>query len=261
MEKLDPHDPTPFRDPLVPSTISEIHRSRGKLFEFKHDPTKIIRMKSFKDLEERLGIIDPTAVVVEGRRLYEELENRYGIPVPTTFVIGEDSSGGEAVYGITDRIEGANLEEVTATPEITERVVELYASIAHYYLDKITTGGAYLADINNPSQYVYGRKAGNESSEIFLVDTDLYFRNGETAIYPIVLWLVRHMLYVEAKFGKKFERARQIIGEILSRPLVDMLTPDQQTRIREIIDRTKGYLGGQTPIQENYEPHPIFSDI
>lgn len=260
--ELNPEEEINFSDHLVESDISPTHKGRGKLFEIKDNPDKIVRKESFENLEERYKEqVDPIVVAELGQKLYEELRDKYGIAVPVEFVVGKDSEQKDVIYSIVDKVDGANLENGEVTPELTEKVESLYEKIAQYYLDKLSQEDApYLADINNATQYVYGKKKGDESSKIYLVDTDLYIRDGKVALCNVVLWLYRHMSFVEKKYGKKFIRAREIMMETLNTPLPKNITNEQRVAAEAIIAKTKGYLEGRVSVDNN-DAHPIFSHL
>ena len=213
-------------------------------------------------MEERYkGQVDPVVIGELGQKLYSELKDRYGINAPVDFIIGKGDEDKDVIYAIVDKIDGTDLDKIEVTPELTEEVEKLYASIAQYYLDKLPEeGGLYLADINSASQYVYGKKKGDEVPHIYLVDTDFYIRDGKVALCNVVLWLYRHMVSVERKYGKEFTRAREIIQQILDTPLPQNITTEQKSAAEEIISKTKGYLRGSLPIDDN-DAHPIFSDL
>jgi len=247
-----------FSDHLVESDISLIHKGGGKLFEIRDNPDKIVRMESFDDLEGRYkGQVDPIVIGELGQKLYGELKDRYEIDAPVEFVAGKDSEDKDVIYGIVDRVIGTDLDKIEVTPELTEEVEKLYERIAQYYLDKFPQEeGLYLADINNASQYVYGKKKGDESPHIYLVDTDLYIRDGKVALCNVVLWLYRHMSSVEKKYGKKFTRAREIIEQILDTPLPKNITEEQRLAAEAIITKTKGYLDGSINIDDE-DANPV----
>ncbi|MDE2188650.1 MAG: hypothetical protein KGJ35_02905 [Patescibacteria group bacterium] len=259
----NPAEETNFSDHLIESNISPVHKGIGKLFEIKDNPDKIVRMESFEDLEDRYkGQVDPIVVAELGQKLYGELSDTYGINAPVEFVIGKDQENKDVVYAIVDKIEGKDLDKIDATSELTEKVEKLYESIAQYYLDKFSLDeevGLYLADINSVSQYVYGKKKSDKEPNIYLVDTDLYIRDGKVALCNVVLWLYRHMVSVEKKFGKKFDHAREIIQKILDTPLSDKLDEPRRLAAEKIIVKTRKYLDGSLSIDDN-DPHPIFSD-
>ena len=266
MEKLESNSEKEinFSDHLVESKISPVHEGRGKLFEIKDNPDKIVRMESFEDLEDRYkGQVDPIVVAELGQELYAELKDKYGINVPVEFVAGKDFESKDVIYAIVDKVEGKDLDKIEVTPELTEKVEKLYEKIAQYYLDKFTQeqdDGLYLADINNASQYVYGKKKGGELPDIYLVDTDLYIRDGKVALCNIVLWLYRHMVSVEKKYGKKFAHAREIIEQITDTSLPKNMTKEQRLAAKKIIQKTKGYLDSSIPIDDK-DAHPIFSNL
>ena len=246
---------------LVESEISPVHKGSGKLFEIKNNPDKIVRKESFDDLEKRYkGGVDPITVAELGQELYGELKDKYGIDAPVEFVADKDPEDEDVIYGIVDKIDGIDLDKIEVTKELTEKVEKLYENVARYYLNKLSEEGPYLADINNASQYVYGKKKGDESPNIYLVDTDLYIRDGRVAIRNVVLWLYRHMVSVEKKYGKRFIAAREIIKETLSVPLSQSMTKEQRLAAEKIIEKTRGYLEGSISI-DSKDAHPIFSDL
>jgi hypothetical protein len=243
----NPKNHVPFKGSLVESTVSEAHKGRGKLFENNSD--KIIRVVSFDSLEKRYHYqIDPVALASLGKKLYAELETKYGIPVPVEYVAGKDEQGRNVIYGITEKISGKNLAEVDIDPEVAIQSEKLYISLSQYYLDKLAKlpdGEIYLADINGASQYAYGTTIYDEQPKIYLVDTDLFMRNGNVAFYRVVAWFIRHMISVERRFGKKFEEARKNIAQTISNPLPEGLNDKEKEEIEKAITEAKNFLEGQ----------------
>ena len=256
-----PHEIS-FSDHLVESDISSVHKGRGKLFEIRDNPDKIVRMESFKSLEKRYkGAVDPVAVAELGQKLYAEFERDYGIVVPVEFVVGKDKSDEDVIYGIADKIDGKDLDKIESIPELTKQVEMLYAKIARYYLDKLPEEDAlYLADINSASQYVYGKRKGDQEPHIYLVDADLYIRDGKVALYNVILWFFRHMSAVEKKFGKQFVEARATLRQILDLPLPAHTDERAWPIMKEIREKTRGYLDGSIRI-DNDDAHPLFSHL
>jgi hypothetical protein len=239
----------PFKSDLVESDVSETHKETGKLKELENNPNKIIRVISFESLEQKYqGRYSPIELAGFGMKLYKELESNYGISVPVEYVAGKDENDNNVIYGITDRIAGKDLSKIEATAESAQQVEKLYISISQYYFDKsskLSQSEMYLSDINNASQYIYGTKANNEKPEIYLVDTDLYFRNDIISFYHVVAWLVRHMRSQENRFNYKFDIARNNIEKILSSPLPDGLQEAEEKEINKAITEAKKFLEGK----------------
>jgi len=167
---------------------------KGKLFEFENDPEKIVRIACYRKDEGGMNCID-TAVL--GNKLYRELENSYSISAPVEYLVGKSDKDKKVIYGVTDKVNGKNLEEVEVTTEIIEQVKDLYNKIAQYYLDKLINNEPYLVDINAAPQYVYGKRKDDTKESIYLIDTDLYIHYKTIALYNTVLWTVKHFLMVE----------------------------------------------------------------
>lgn len=245
----NPKNQIPFKEGLVKSEISEAHKDREKLYEFENSPDKIIRVTSFDSLEKRYhGQIDPIALASLGKKLYTELEIKYGIPAPVEYVAGKDKQRRDVIYGITEKVSGKNLIEVEINSEVAAQSEKLYTSLSRYYRDKLAglpEGEPYLADLNGVSQYVYGTTIHNKQSKIYLVDTDLYIRNGSVAFYHVVAWFIRHMIFIERKFGKQFEEARKNIKEILSSPLPEGLSDKEKEETAKAIAEADNFLRGR----------------
>lgn len=166
-----------------------------------------------------------------GGFLYEELESQYGIPAPVHFFVGKDADEHDMVYARVDKIRGQNLAEATVTDELSVKVAGLYATLARYFADRQQgTGEAYLTDIMDPTQYVYGTREGEEEPKIYLIDTDLYIRDGKYALYQLIKDLVQNVIAIERQYGKAFVEAREILQELLERPLPPDLPENGRAR-------------------------------
>ena len=206
---------------LVVSDISKTQvKNPPKFYEFKDNPTKIIRVESFDELLEKhdnkIGI---PKLVETAKKLYKELGEKYEIVAPVDFAISKNKEGEDVVCAVTDKIEGKNLEKVEKSEEFVNKVEKLYSSVAKYFLDKSKDGGLYIWDINGESQYIYGKKLEDEENKIYLIDTDIWLSKNKNDMYLSVYWLARHMSWLENKLGVKFKEARNNINEFINKPL------------------------------------------
>jgi len=259
MEKF-PQNQTPFKDSFIKSEFSDKHQGQEKLYEFKNNPNKIIRVISFDELRKDLGNnIDQITLAGLGKKLYNELEEKYGIPVPVEYVIGKDEGGEDVVYGITDKIIN-NLENDEITPQLAEQIEKLYISLSQYYLDKLgrlSDDEFFLTDISNGSQYAYGTKANEENAKLYLIDTDLYMRNDKTSFYYVVAWLIRHMTDIEERLDKHFEIARKNVTRIIASPPLEGLNEKEKENIHNAINEANNFLQGEFSEESNNLPTGI----
>lgn len=236
-------DQAPFKDELVESDVSEFHKGTGAFLETTSYPGKIVRVETFLKLAERYGgEVDPIEAAAMGQSLYRELDQEYGIPTPVDFLVGKDPQNREVVYSIVDKIEGLNLDQAESTQEIAEKVEELYGKIAQYYLDKLSKDEPYLVDIAASTQYVYGHTQTVEEDRIYLVDTDLFIKDGSYAMYDVVCWFLRHMIPVERKFDLSFTRARMLIRQFVDAPIPPSCPEEGRARVEKTKDEMRGYL-------------------
>jgi hypothetical protein len=234
---------TPFKDPLVESTISPRHKGREKLFDLESHPDKIIRMETFEKLEERYkGKGDPKTIAAVGKFLFTELQGSLGIVVPVEFVVGysEKKKDGEeqgAVYEIVDKIQGENLVNVAPTPELAVQVAELYGRLAEYYLDKATKDELYIVDLHPAAQYVYGTRSDDPTPQLYLVDTDLFMFASKIPLFKQMFDLAVEIEGLEGKFKIPFTKAREALKAFLEEVVID--TTDEKARLEIEKNRVK----------------------
>ncbi len=225
---------TPFKDPLVESTISPRHKGKEKLFDLESHPDKIIRVETYEKLEERYkGKAKPFTMAVVGKAVFKELEQALHITVPVEFVVGyaekkKDGKEQKVVYEIVDKIQGENLVKAPPTPELALQVAELYARLAEYYLDKATKDELYIVDLHRASQYVYGTRSDDPTPQIYLVDTDLYIFSSKVPLYTQMFDLAVEVEGLEGKFKIPFTAARAALKAFLEEVVVE--TTDEKAR-------------------------------
>lgn len=240
-----------FND-LVESDISKNHNGSNKFYELRNSPNKIIRVEGFEGLlKKHNSKIEIPELVKTAKKLYTELKEKYGILVPVDFTVSKDSDGKDVVCSITDKIEGKKLGEVNKSEEFLNKTQKLYASISKYFLEKFKEGDLYIWDINGESQYVYGKKTGDQQDNIYLVDTDIWLSKNKNDMYLSVYWLARHMSYLEHKLGVQFLEARNFINEFINQPLpekVDELVEKNIYEIKKIMSGEKSEYNPKSAI-------------
>lgn len=185
-----------------------------KISQLKESPHFVTREIRFEELESRYrGKLKREYRAIElaelGKKLFEELRE-YGIDSPVRFFIGKDDNQ-QVLFSVVGRI-----ERVVSTQEekMNQEFHRLYESLSQYYLDKLRDGEAYLTDINNSEQYVYGKKSSGEEEEtkMYLVDTDIYLDDRKEALLTVVYWLVRHSLRI-GRDSKVIENIKAFVNE------------------------------------------------
>ena len=236
-------NPLPFSpDSLVKSNISKSHTGEGTFFESRDLPGKVIRLENSDELIERHHNKIPFGELVRtGKELFAELVEKYGIAVPVTFY----ERNGE-VYSVVDKVTEAEEISEEEKKEHASKISKLYASIASYFLDKLKGGDLYLWDICGASQYVYGKREGDEKNNVYLIDTDIWLGNSRSGLCLTMYWLTRHMSASEKKFGAHFADARSSISDFIQ-TLPDDLDDEEKLHVSEI----KKLLNG---INSDYRP-------
>ncbi len=211
----------------------------------KNGNSKVIREESFEEIKERYSIsTDPVFVANLGEKLFREVETNYNIKAPVDFFVDKNKDGKDVIYCTTDKIKGVDLEKAEKTPEFLKKLEELYISISRYYLDKLNSKEAHLADLNNMSQYMYGKRKDDKEPQIYLVDTDLYLNKGDAFLLHNVKWLILHM-------PKRFDEAINNIKKILETPLAKDISDRDRLRAEKEIKESLNLLNGTSAI--NYE--------
>jgi len=244
----------PLFSKLIPSDLNKGETNR-RFYQFENDLSKIIRIDTFNDLKDRYeNMVDPMTVVELGKNLFKEVQKDYNIQVPVEIIIDKNEKGEDCVFIVTEKIKGGSLEDIEKSPEFLEKLESLYVSISKYYLDKLNTRQAHLADLNDISQYIYGKKEGDKSKEIYLVDTDLYINKGDASLLHNVKWLIRHMPY-------KFDEAIENIRNIIETPLREDLSNEDRARAEKEIQESLSILDGTfkrgNNTEEGFIPTPL----
>lgn len=236
----------PFKGALKDSKISK-YNVNSKFTEIISNPDKIVRVESFEQLKDRYeDKINPIELANIANKLFKELEIDYEISAPVDFLVGKDEKSNNVVYSVVDKIDGKNLTDrnIEVSSEVIKQVQKLYESIAKYFFDKLQQDGFYLTDIENGSQYVFGKKKGEQKEKIHLIDTDIYLDNNKITIYTIVAWLTIHISSLEGRFNTKFEKARWYVDKFINQPLPKGIREPVKEKINNNIIGIKKFLSG-----------------
>jgi hypothetical protein len=227
------------------STPLERVEATGSLQALQRDPSKVIRSERFSDLQNMYGdAFECVELAAIANRLYAELEALYGISVPTNIIVDRDDEGEIVIAQAVDRIDGVSLEQAESTSELAEKVEVLYTSIARYLYEKSNSDDYYLTDLNNPSQYMFGRKPGEHQARLHLVDTDIYLNKGRERMYLVMEWLARHMSGVERQCGARFDEARQYIQKFVEESKIARDSDHKVLSVKHNLDNITAYLQG-----------------
>src|SRR3989344_1877870 len=221
-EKLQrqPEDRTPFREPM------RDFEGQRRIKEFENNPNKLVRMKyvynTLKQVEEEV------ARFREAENVFRDFSEKCGIPVVRVdMVIGEDQ-GRPALFEVVDRVDGPNCQKMQIdhknVVELTAIIDTLYSKLVGYYSEKYAQGGLYLEDLSG-SQFVYGKKAGDISDRVYLVDVDPFVSeyNAEDREDPENITMLSRMKFLalcidsleKRLYGLKLVEARKEFGRFL----------------------------------------------
>jgi len=225
-----PNNERPFNSELEPVegnelSINEIGLIRGNpdLVVRAVEPDKRLPIKANSDTEY---IIQYAQL---GKRLLRELETDYNFRVaPTELVVAKSDDGKKSVYCFTEKINGQNLSdlsddlgynrlELSETEGVTlaAELDNLYLNLINYSIGKHETSDFYLADINDPTQFVYGQQAGKNEKHIYLVDTDILLEpyNGDQDLKYDLLHIINDITRWEAKLRTKLDKSRRMLAD------------------------------------------------
>ena len=136
-------------------------------------PHKVVRVATPDPLE------DETIGTVIRKHLqtipyFTELQEAYGIAVPEIKLATGAVDHKNALLVETDMIYGDNLHHKTFTDEerplARKELEHLCESLSHYLTAKYESGEPFLSDLVGLGQFVYGRKNGEVTDRVYLVD-------------------------------------------------------------------------------------------
>ncbi len=230
---------------------------QSKILELESNANLVVREVLLEELEnEYRGKLNGDYSAVElaelGKELFDELRSEYGIDSPVKFLFSKNRNNEPSLFSIVDKIESVTLGQ-EEKDEVSQKFYQLHESISQYYLDKLRNGGAFLTDINGPTQYVYGTKLTKQDGDvnIYLVDTDIYLDNKKESLLTLVYWLARHGSGVE-KDSKMIENIRIFMSEYQEK------FTQIEDKDKERLIQLKNFLSGQAFGKEILPAIPLF---
>jgi hypothetical protein len=144
----------------------------------------------------------------------------------TDYIVGADPvTGKPALFGVTERIEGENLEKMRSLDkEIVDKVDELYAKLIFDLFNSYKENNSFWCDPRN-DQFIFGKTEKNETPEIYLVDVDpavidwntVPMEDREHLFWDSLGLLLSQVENMEEKMGEKgfrFKKARAAIDKV-----------------------------------------------
>jgi hypothetical protein len=156
---------------------SDIRGDNSIFYNIPGEPSMVVR-KSFVNVSdgeaEEMDIHEKAEYLRNKAVEFKKIIDRLGIrTAKTDYIIGTDPEKDRpAIFGVTERIDGENLEETPFLDrETAEKVDDLYAKIIIESIDSYLKNGPYWHDPKN-AQFVFGKAQGDEKPDIYLVDVD-----------------------------------------------------------------------------------------
>ncbi len=212
--------------PLIVSSFDydrgDFESEENKLFEFEGDPRYVVRIEDIEFLKTAFfkEASSPSEKMEKMRGLFDELKEKYGIVAPVDFAIVEGWEKKEPLlYIITDKVEGEHPEKLDFNSpdkeELIKKFEDFYVSLARYFIDKFKSDDLVLWDIAKSSAIKYGKKEGDVSPNLYVVDTDPKLTSGGSGIGDLTD-MFSTIQMIESKGGRKFNLVRQELSDFLS---------------------------------------------
>ena len=141
-QEKENRSPEAFKDPLRKSLYSRKIKEVGK----KKD--KVIRPFGLELPNYKKNYEKAIEFATKSLSRFDKLRDTYNIPVlEPELVIAEDERGQIDLFGLVDRVEGSNLDDVETLPaEARDKADEFFSSLTTYYRDVYSEGGYYWRD-------------------------------------------------------------------------------------------------------------------
>lgn len=199
------------------------------------------------------------------------MRDRYGFNIPDIqYVIGFDpETKSNVMYTVTDRIYGESLSDKKFQPEeilsARETLDSLLANMCQYFSDVYKNGGDFKFDLANLKQFVWGRRKGDKTDKLWMVDVgpDLMASDAnhvkwrETVIstcygimrneYGAQTGILRILPVIEDRLGVKLEKTRSKVLEFINFALTNKeLMPNDF--IQATLTQTKTKIESPAPV-------------
>jgi hypothetical protein len=116
-------------------------------------------------------------------------------------------------------VEGEHPEKVDFNSpdkeELVKKFEDFYLSLAKYFIDKFKSDQPVLWDIAKSSAIKYGKKQGDASADLYVIDTDIKLTPGSSGIGDLTDAFETIQL-IESKCGNKFDSVRKELSDFIN---------------------------------------------
>ena len=247
------------RQPFVRLDDSSLRGKSSSFYEVPGHPDMVVR-KSFvrtsfaqdkewenkyadiaDEKEKKKKIIHEEAECLREKAIeFKKIIGDLGIRMAKTdYVIGESPATGDpTIFGVTEKIEGENLEEIKALDvETAEKIDEIYAKSIGAFVDSFLKNEVAWQDLKL-GQFVYGKTKEDEKPDVYLVDVDPTFIDWNDPYFPGV----RRKKY----FWNRIESFIFDVGWLEEKALVGGKQRFVFKKSREMIDRAHREIPKET---------------
>lgn len=241
------------RQPFVRLDDSLLHGGSSSFYEVPGHPDMVVRKSfvqtSFKEDdnlkdkyaniqdedERRKKIIHEKVELLRNKTIqFKKIIDNLGIHMAKTdYVIGESvGTGGPTIFGVTEKIEGENLEKVKKLDtETAEKIDDIYAKIIGAFIDSFLKEEQGWQDLKI-EQFVYGKTQEDKKPDVYLVDVDPIFIDWNDPQFQMKYGATR-----KEYFWRKMERFVFDVGWLEKKVSVDGKDRFNFAKSREMIGR------------------------
>ena len=172
----------PFKESPKSLGLGNEFRPDDTLTALDNDPGHILRMRrasEYATLGRELSRNEQVRLLATTRDELNSLRDDFQIAVPEfQQFISTSPDGQEALYTRVEKVEGVDLDNITAHPSLYESLLSAnemeswLSNLVAYIRDRYKNDATYMSDLLKPGQYRYGHTGGNPSNRIYLIDVD-----------------------------------------------------------------------------------------
>ncbi len=216
-------DRVPFKDLRSHEEFGLYDFSKGKpydvynqneLYQSGENKDYVIRALGGKRYEVILDVETNEQLIkraLEIKKDYADLEAEFGIPTaPTTFAPSKSITGFPEIWAITEKVNGLNLEKMTAEEidESKEKLLPIFVvhfeNLLKYVETKFAQRKKFMADIFINEQYVYGKTKNDTEDKLYLVDAEPQYleidKMDDDRVWTEHLTMVHNLLQIMEEF-------------------------------------------------------------
>ncbi len=215
---------TAFSHRLVPHVEHWDKTKDDLLLQLENRKDLVIRPLHWESMIEKRrwhakesGEVTAEEFAALSKRHFDELRG-YGIDSPISFVVAEARIGDKSGKEVFAVISNVTPDEQSNMQQESDAYLDLGRKLIRYYTNAYDKHSSFLADLAKGEQYVYGKKEGDEKSNLYMIDGTPYIYWSPYMLRQTLTVLAERLESERTRFNnQEFDALKQLAVNLIAR--------------------------------------------